>query len=268
VSRLITTLLAALAIVALPASGLEPAPAAGTAADYRIGAGDLLHAGVAGYADMTADLRVSESGSITFPYIGQVPVAGLSTAEAEVQIAQRLVTGAIVRQPQVSVLVADYQSQPVAVMGQVNAPGQYPLKASRKVVDLLAQAGGPINETAGDQATLLRKDGSKVTLDLRLLFEGDPQQNLPVAGGDIIFVPRAPVFYVTGQVQRPGSYKLQRDMTVAQAISAGGGLTLRGSDRRVVAKRRDAGGKQREVPVRSADVVLSDDVLTVKESLF
>ncbi len=255
------------------------ASAAGASSDATVGPGDLLQIGVSGYPELSVNTRISAAGDITYPYVGSVAVKGMTTSQVESLLAKRLTEGAFVRQPQVTVLVIEVQSRLVAVMGQVNKPGQYPLQASHKVLDLLAQAGGVVqgavgalvvNGTgvAGDDATLLRRDGTKVSISLPGLFSGDPTQNPSVAGGDSIYVPRAPQFYVYGEVQRPGVYKLERNMTVSQAISAGGGLTDRGSDRRVVVKRRDRDGTEHQHKVRGGDLVQTDDVLLVKQSLF
>jgi polysaccharide export outer membrane protein len=115
---------------------------------------------------------------------------------------------------------------------------------------------------------LLRADGSKVDVDLYELFRGNPESNVAIEPGDTLLVPRAPQFYVYGEVQRPGTYRLERRMTVSQAISAGGGLTPRGTDRRATVKRRDSAGGETVVAVRGADVLEPDDVLLIKESLF
>jgi polysaccharide export outer membrane protein len=241
------------------------AAATGEPGDYRLGSGDLLHITVSGYAEMVTDVRVSESGSITYPFIGEIPVANLSTHEAERLIAQKLGDGGFIRQAQVTVLVSEYQGQRIAVMGQVGKPGKYPLTSSARVMDLLAEAGGTVPSIASDQATLLRKDGSKVLIDLQSLFDGDPRQNPPVSGGDTIYVPKAAQFYIYGEVQKPGMYRLERNMTVSRAISAGGGLTSKGSERRVVVKRRDANGKEHKVSVDNTTTIMPDDVVFVKQ---
>ena len=238
------------------------------AVEYRLGAGDLLKINVYGYPDMSADVRVDEAGSISYAYVGQVAVGGHSARDVESLVAQKLTSGGFIRSPQVSVLVADYRSQTVAVMGQVSRPGQYPLRKSSSVIDLLAEAGGIVNATAADEATLLHSDGSKLSLDLFALFDGDPTQNSPVSAGDTIYVPRASQFYIYGEVQRPGTYRLERNMTVSQAISAGGGLTPRGTDRRATVKRRGEQGKEAHLSVKGSDLLRPDDVLVIKESLF
>jgi polysaccharide export outer membrane protein len=245
-----------------------PAPSLAALSDYRVGAGDLLRIAVFDHPELGADLRVSQSGNLTFPLIGQVQVAGLSTHDIESMLTRALAGGGFVRQPQVSVLVVDFQSQKISVMGQVAKPGQYAMTASQHALDALAQAGGVVNVIAADDATLLRHDGTKIPIDLIAMFGGDLAQNPSVAAGDTIYVPRAPQFYIYGQVQHPGIYRLERRMTVSQAISAGGGLTPRGSERWAVVKRRDATGKERKVSVSGSDMVQPDDVLLIRESLF
>jgi polysaccharide export outer membrane protein len=244
--------------------------------DYRLGSDDLLSVSVFDHLELSVSVRVSKSGNITYPLLGVIPVAGLTTRELEEVLIHRLADGAYVQKAQVSVTVTDYESQKVAVMGQVVKPGQYSLTTSNKVLDLLAQAGGVVNGSggglsyalAGDEAMLIKKDGTKVKINLQALFEGDPTQNPAVAGGDTIFVPRAPVFYIYGEVQKPGSYKLERNMTVYQAISDGGGLTSKGSEHRLKVRRTGPDGKITELSVKGRDQLQPNDVLTVKESWF
>lgn len=257
-------LLVATAVPTLAADGLSA-----QAADYPLGAGDELKINVFDHPELQAELRVGEGGSITFPLIGEMKTAGLSVHELERALARALENGGFVRKAQVSILVEDLQSQRFSVLGQVAKPGQYPLMSRTNVVGALAAAGGALNLVAADEATLLRRDGTHVGIDLISLFDGDPRQNLSVAAGDTLYVPKAAQFYIYGEVQHPGVYRLERGMTVAQAISAGGGLTPRGTDHHVVARRREyKAGREKEVSMDRADLVQPDDVLTVKERLF
>jgi polysaccharide export outer membrane protein len=236
--------------------------------DYRLGAGDLLKIVVFDHEEFSVDARISQTGNITFPLVGQVPVAGLSTRETELLLARRLIDGGFVKQPQISVLVAEYQSQKVSVMGQVAKPGQYPLDAAKRVLDVLAMAGGVLNDTASDNATLVRADSSRVVIDLQKLFDGDPAVNFAVQDGDTVFIAHAPQFYIYGQVQHPGQYRLLRNTTISQAISIGGGLTPRGTQRGAIVKRVDAKGKEFKLSVKDEDVLQPNDVLLIKASLF
>src|SRR5262245_9110363 len=254
-----------LAIVLFVLVHAAPAPAP---QDYRLRAGDLARVTVFGSPELSAELRISQTGSITCPLIGPVQVAGKSSGEVEKLLAQKYVDGGFLKQPQIAVLVVEYESQKVSVLGLVAKPGQYALRANGNIMDMLAEAGGFVPQTAADEATLLRADGSKEAIDLDALFRGDQRQNITVLGGDRLYVPRAEQFYIYGQVQKPGMYHLERHMTVTRAISAAGGLTARGSERRVVLKRRDEKGKEKEYSARGTDTVGPDDVLFVKESLF
>ena len=236
--------------------------------DYHVGPGDLLRISVFGYPDLGNDIRVSQSGSITFPLIGAVPVSGLSPREIETALSQQLAAGHFIRQSQVTVLVIEYLSQRVAVMGEVTKPGQYPLTGSRRVLNLLADAGGIVSGTAGDEAILVRANGSSQHLDLQAMLNGEVKDNPLVAGGDTINVPKSAQFYIYGEVQKPGMYRVERNMTIVQAISAGGGLTHRGTERGVVVKRRDAHGGEVKLHVKGTDLIQPDDVVLVKEGWF
>jgi polysaccharide export outer membrane protein len=244
--------------------------------DYKLGSDDLVSVSVFDHPELSTSVRISKSGNITFPLLGQVPASGLSTRELEELLNRRLAEGGYVRNPQVAVLVTDYQSQKVSVMGQVNKPGEYALTKAVKVLNLLAQAGGLVtgipggtgNDMAGDTATLIRQDGTKVSIDLHGLFEGDPSQNPDVAGGDTIYVPKAPIYYIYGEVQKPGAYKLERNMTITQAIAAGGGLGPKGSDVWIKVKRRDTKGVVHNISVKGRDLLQPDDVLVIKEAWF
>jgi polysaccharide export outer membrane protein len=170
------------------------------------------------------------------------------------------------------VIVSQFLSQQISVIGQVNKPGKYPLDKASTVTDLLAMAGG-VNLNGGDTAVVIRtgKDGKKESrkeIDLYTLFQKGESENVDVFGGDIIYVPRASVFYIYGEVQRPGMYRLERNMTVAQAISVGGGLTPKGTENRLEVKRRDEKGAMQLVDMELHEQLRADDVLYIKESWF
>lgn len=236
-----------------------------------LGGGDVVKISVFGNPDLGVETRVSESGFITMPLVGQVAVAGLSTAMAEAKIANMLERGGFVKKPQVNLLITVLTSQQVSVLGHVNRAGRYAIDGRRSVLDLLALAGG-IAPDGGDIVTVIHNRGGKVAKDridtAELMRNADAKDNFDVQGGDIVFVERAPRFYIYGEVQRPGALRLERQMTVLQALSAGGGLTPRGTERGLRVKRRDQGGKLQTIDVRGDDLLQPDDVVYVKESLF
>ncbi len=241
------------------------------AADLPLGPGDVVKVSVYGSPDLTLETRVSDSGSITFPLVGQVAIGGLSPQQAERKIAGALEAGNYVKKPQVNLIVTTVQSQLVSVLGQVNRPGRFPLEGKRSVMDLLATAGG-IAADGGDTVSLIRKRDGKTTREevdvIEMIRAGELAKDYQLAGGDVLYVERAPRFYIYGEVQRPGSFRLERGMNVTQALSAGGGLSPRGTERGLVIKRRDAQGKVQVISAKHDDPVQTDDVVYVKESWF
>ena len=236
-----------------------------------LGPGDVVRIGVYGSPDLTVETRVTPAGTITFPLIGQVELGGLAIPLAERRIADMLEKGGFVKKPQVTILVTSLSSQQVSVLGQVNRPGRYPIEGKRTVMDMLALAGG-MNPDGSDTITLIRKrDGkvSKEALDIvGMMRTGDLQRDVELTADDIIYVERAARFYIYGEVQRPGAFRLERDMTVLQALSVGGGLSLRGTERGMRIKRRDAEGKLHVIDAKHDDLLQADDIVYVKESLF
>ena len=103
-------------------------------------------------------------------------------------------------------------------------------------------------------------------LDSDTIFLGE--LDLPVENGDIIYVDRAPSAYMYGEVQRPGSMRLDRGMTLMQALATGGGLTLRGTEKGIRIHRKAADGKVQVIQPTMDEKVLDGDVVYVRESLF
>ena len=241
------------------------------AADAVLGPGDVLKVTVYNNPDLTTETRVSDAGAITFPLLGPVAVGGLPVAAAEKKLGSLLESGGFLRKAQVNILITQIQNQQVSVLGQVNRPGRYPIEGKRSVLDLLAMAGG-ISVDGGDTVSLIRKRDGKTTKDvvdiIGMVRSGALDSDFELAANDVLYVERAPRFYIYGEVQRPGPVRLERAMTVLQALSAGGGLTPRGTERGLTIKRRDSNGKQQVLDVKQDDLVQVDDVVYVKESLF
>ena len=266
-------LLAALFAASLGITAFAAAPTGAPVAteDTPLGAGDALKIAVFGNPDLSLETKVSEEGSITFPLIGKVQIAGLSTAQAEKKIAGLLTGGGFLKTAEVNISVTDLQSQQVSVLGEVLHPGRYPVAGKRSVTDMLAIAGG-IGPEGGDTATVVRVRNGKTTKQVVNLVEmvrsADMSGNLDLMNGDLIYVERAPKFYIYGEVTRPGSYRLERGMTVTQALSVGGGLSPRGTERGMRIKRIDSDGKQQMIDVKNDAILLPDDVVYIKESFF
>lgn len=243
------------------------------AQDLALGAGDILKISVYQNPDLTLETRVSDAGTISFPLIGSVTLGGLSVPAAEQRIGQMLRDGGFVKQPQVTILVTQLRSSQVSVLGQVNRPGAYPLDKPYKLSEMLAVAGG-IMPSGADTIVLTRGNGSgskteTLNIDIAQMFlGGETTKDIVLAPGDVLYVHRAPLFYIYGEAQRPGSYRLERGMTVMQALAQGGGVTARGTERGLQIHRRDASGHVRVLEPKMDELLRSDDVVYVKERLF
>jgi polysaccharide export outer membrane protein len=240
--------------------------------EYLLAPGDTIRIQVFQNADLALETRVSESGAITYPLIGTVQLGGQTLAGAEKRIADQLREGGFVRQPQVTVVLLQNRGNQVSVLGQVNRPGRFPLETfNTRLTEMLAMAGG-IAGTGADTAIVTGvRDGKpfRKEVDIAGLFLGGGMHgDMQVAGGDAIYVHRAPVFYVYGEVNRPGSFRVERGMTVMQALAQGGGPTVRGTENRLRLHRRGPDGVIVMSSPRLTDPIQADDVLYINESLF
>jgi polysaccharide biosynthesis/export protein len=325
--------------------------AAAADANYLLGPGDVLKISVYNNPDLSLEARVTEAGTISFPLLGEVSVGGGSAPDAERKIASQLESGGFVKRPQVNILVSQFQSKLVSVLGSVNKPGRYPLDRATGLADLLALSGG-VTPDGSDLVTIVGKAGKsdydlnniigktdgarnvpltggeivyvhardvsvmgqvnrpgkysvvggvrtvadflsvagginpagadvvvvttvragkpeRIEVDVDALFRGnDATINLELSSGDSIYVPRAPMFYIYGEVQHPGSFRVERNMTVIQALAQGGGPTVRGTQRNIQLHRRNPKGVIEKLSPSLTDRVMPDDVLYVQESLF
>jgi polysaccharide biosynthesis/export protein len=240
--------------------------------DYPLGAGDAIRVQVFQNPDLTIETRVSENGSITYPLIGSVELGGLSIAIAEKKIADALQKGGFIQKPQVNIVLIQIRGNQVAVLGQVNRPGRFPLEtANTRLSDMLATAGGATS--SGDDVAIVTgiRNGQsfRKQIDIPSIFLTEKaQDDIVLQGGDSIYVHRAAVYYIYGEAQRPGAYRIERDMTVMQALALSGGPTARGSEKRLRLHRKNADGTLRQIEPLLTDSVLPNDVIYVKESLF
>ncbi|RTL36483.1 MAG: polysaccharide export protein EpsE [Burkholderiales bacterium] len=267
-------LAAALGLGALGAQAQTPSSAA-AAAEYRLGAGDVVRVIVYQNPDLTLETRVSETGVISFPLLGSVRIGGLAVSAAEKLIADGLRNGNFVKAPQVTVVLLQVKGNQASVLGQVNRPGRYPIETTdMRLTDLLANAGG-VATTGGDLLVLSgTRDGKpyRLEVDLPSVFgpntDAGRASDVIIQNGDVLWVERAPIVYIYGEVQRPGPMRLERGMTVMQALASGGGLNQRGTERGIRVHRKGADGKVQVVQPGMDDSLKDGDVVYVKESLF
>ncbi|WP_231495530.1 polysaccharide export protein EpsE [Hylemonella gracilis] len=243
-----------------------------TLPDYPLGAGDTIRIQVFLNPDLTLETRVSENGFITYPLIGSLQVGGLSISQAEKKIADALQGGGFLKKPQVNLTLLQIRGNQVSVLGQVVRPGRFPLETvNTRVSDMLASAGGAM--ATGDDTVIVtgQRNGKPFskTIDIPSIFIDESRDtNIVLQGGDTIYVHRASVFYIYGEAQKSGAYRIERDMTIMQALAQGGGVTSRGSERRLRLHRKFPDGKIQEIEPALTDLVMPNDVLFIKESIF
>ncbi len=241
-------------------------------ADITLGAGDLIRVVVFQNPDLTVETRVSESGTITYPLLGAVKVGGLTLDAAEKQIAKGLRDGGFVPQPQVNISLTQILGSRVSVLGMVGKPGRVPLDTfNTRLTEILATSGGI--SPGGDDVVIVMgvRDGKpfRKEIDVPAVYLYDKRDDdIVVMGGDIIYVHRAPVFYIYGEVQRPGSFRVERGMTIQQALVQAGGPNARGMEYGIRLHRRDAQGQVAKSEPELFDPVKPNDVIYVRESFF
>ena len=242
-----------------------------TQPDYQLGAGDAIHIQVFQNPDLTIDTRVSENGTITYPLIGELTIGALPIAAAEKKIADALQNGGFLQKPQVNITLVQVRGNQVSVLGQVGRPGRFPLEtANTRLTDMLALAGGAV--PGGDDVAIINgsRNGQPFhkLVDIPSIFlQGNVTDDIVLQGGDVVYVHRAPVFYIYGEAQRPGSYRVERGMTIMQALAQGGGPTQRGSEKRLRLHRK-VNGEMQELEPKLTDSVQADDVIYIRESIF
>jgi polysaccharide biosynthesis/export protein len=268
-----TLIRSALTLVLAVCAGIASAQTAKAPnGDYRLGPGDSIKVQVYQQPDLTVEARVSESGSIRYPLIGNVAIGGLSIAEAENRVAAALKQRDILKAPQVNIVLLQVRGNQVSVLGQVQKPGRFPLETNTvRVSDMLAAAGG-VTATGDDVLVVTgTRNGQpfRKTVDIPALFAGTrSDDDILLAAGDTLYVNKAPTYYIYGEAQRPGHYRVERGMTVMQAIAQGGGITSRGSQNRLRLTRTQPDGAVVQTEPRLTDPVQPGDVLFVRESLF
>jgi polysaccharide export outer membrane protein len=236
-------------LIVLLLAALQAAPAASQNQRlYVVGTNDVLTITVYNQPQLSGKFVVEADGTFAYPLLGRVAAGGFSIRAVEDKVRQGL-AGGFLKDPQITVTVDQYRSQQIFVMGEVKQPGPLPFTGSMTLIEALARAGS-VSEHAGAEALIVRSaDGTAaapaaidsassaradaIHVDLQKLQSGTLAQNVTLHAGDTIFVPRVETVFVSGQVRTPGEYALRPGMTVRQALALAGGVTDRGSTRRV-----------------------------------
>lgn len=325
-----------------------------SAANNPLGAGDMLRITVYNNPDLTTETRVTSEETVNFPLIGEISVLGKTVPETEKLIAKQLEEKGFLRQPQVNIVVTEFLSQQVSILGNVVEPKRIPLHRAVKLTDVLASAGG-VTELGSDTISIISESSGKpnrnklslhnilngsqpdvmvspgdiiyvhglqvsvlgavnnpgkyplsdetstvsdfialaggvaafgsdeitvtttmpgnkdktLHINLNEMFTGkEALKNVALHEGDVIYVPREPKFYIYGEVNNSGAYRLEKGMTIFQALATGGGLSPRGTERGITIKRKNASGDIEALDVDASTVIKADDVIYVKEAFF
>lgn len=271
---------ALVAFCVLVATATGPASAQ-SAADYVIGPQDVLAIQVFDQPDLGGKYTVEADGTFTFPLIGRVKAGALTLRGFERELKNRLADGYF-RSPQVTVAVEQYRSQRVFVMGEVRQPGPVVLTGGITLIEALARAGSTLPTSSGEVSivrapqaageggpALPGQDAATEVFraSIRDLQSGSLSQNIELRDGDTIFVPKAELVYVFGEVKNPGGYSVQKSTTVLQALSLAGGVTEHGAMNRIQVM-RIVNGQKVEARVKLTDVVRPEDTIIVPQRYF
>jgi polysaccharide export outer membrane protein len=258
------------------------APAATDPSTYTVGPRDVLNITVFNQPQLTGKFVVDADGSFAYPLLGRVVAGGTRVPNLEARMRDGLAAG-FLRDPHVTITVEQYRSQQVFVMGEVRTPGNLEFTGSMTLLEALARAGST-TERAGTQAVIIRRGGAPtdpaagggsapaeasdgIRVNLEQLQAGALSQNLALRAGDTVFVPRAETVFVSGHVEKPGEYVFRTGLTVRQAIALAGGVTERGSTRRLQVV-REVNGEQVKDGIDLQDVLRPGDTVIVRERFF
>lgn len=252
-------------------SGLALVPA--DFAKLKLAPGFLLSLNVLDDSDFVGAFRINEQGELALPVLGMLHVAGETVSEAQSQIRQVLLEKKILQDPQVDLSILEYSPPEVTIIGEVASPGKYPLLVPRKLVDVLAIAGGT-TITAGNEVQITHDATDAEPLLVHYSRSTDPEAvaNVLVHSGDTVQVKRAGIVYVLGAVVRPGGFVMQEEgtLTVLQAISLANGTSVSASTGTIYLLRRNedgtevdialpfkkiSHGKRADIPLRAMDVL-------------
>ncbi|MFA5988461.1 MAG: SLBB domain-containing protein [Sphingomonas sp.] len=244
-------------VAAAPAASATPQAPVSLADGYVLGTGDVVEVAVLGRSEFQARVQVQTDGTIQLPYLHSVPATNLTVLQLRERVRKLLKDGGYYNDPVVAVAVATFASRYVTVLGEVGSPGLLPVDRAYRVSEVLARVGG-VRATGDDMLIVRRATGEELKLAINAISSGGPQDDPYVSPGDKIFVAAAPSFYIYGQVAQPGSYRVEHDMTIRKALARGGGLTQRGSDRKVHVFRdgKDIGKVDLSAAVKGGDTIV------------
>lgn len=248
-----------------------------SAQEYTVGEGDVLDINVYENDDLSTTVRVSSDSTIRVPLLGEISVKQMTVSQISAKIEKLLADGYLVN-PQVDVFISEHRSKKAIILGQIKNPGQYELRGRISFLEFISKAGGLTND-AGDTATVERSvDGKtkRIVLDLdKLITQGDTSLNIAIQGNDNIYISKAKMYYVSGEVKKPDSYKYEKDLTLIKAITMAGGLTENAGGTATLERKGEDKTKRIVVDldqlITKGDTSLNipiydDDVITISEA--
>jgi polysaccharide export outer membrane protein len=229
---------------------------------YALGAGDVIEVTVLGRDEYKPRVQVQVDGTVQLPYIGNVNAENKTVLALREEIRERLKAGGYYANPAVNVMIVNYASRYIVVLGEVGTPGIVPIDRAYHVSEILARVGGT-RSTGSDVLTLTRKSGETLSLSVSEVATGEGDKDPLVAAGDKLYVAAAKTFYIYGQVGAPGTYPVDREMNLRKALARSGGLTKLGSESRVkiIRKGQEMKGLDLNAPVQDGDVVVVGEKL-------
>jgi polysaccharide biosynthesis/export protein len=248
-----------------------------------LGPGDVLRVSVYDNPDLSQEVTIGPDGAFSYPLIGRVQAAGLPVRQLESLLTKRFAEGYLVS-PQVGVTVTQHKSQQVYVMGAVSKPGPYALQRQTTLLEALSAAGGPtpdagfeviLTHAADQQAppsgtakvSAAANGQPAMRVSLEQLMAGGVSQRITVQDGDVVYVPVAAFVYVTGEILRPGRYRLEKDTTIQKAVTLAGGFTKFAATKSMTVQRM-VDGKRLDFQASPNDLLQAEDVVVVRPSLF
>lgn len=238
----------------------------GLSRSYVVGPGDVLSVSVYRASDYTTVVEVGEDGTVVLSLIGKVKVSELTPPQIGEEIARRLQKAEIFRNPIVNVMVQNYRSRTVSILGAVAKPGEYPLERGQmRISELLARSGAMLGN-GGGTIQLQRRSATQQVISAADVLSGrlDPR----VSPQDTLIVNQEPNFYISGEIQKAGAYTLEPGLTIGRAIAMAGGLSARGSQGRIKITRRSVDGTESTFKARKDEKVEPKDLIVIGSRLF
>lgn len=281
-THLVSFMLAfALALAMAEALAAQATSAQSSSTPYTVGPDDVLKIRVFNEDQLSGSYRVEADGSIVYAMLGRLHVAGRTERDIA-SVIEKLLADGFINNPQVAVQVEHFRSRTIFIAGEVRAPGKYPLQGDNTLLEVLALAQS-VTPNASNEVVVVRprdaanrqtptlpdsgEEAEVIRIDLQLIEQGRMSGNIQLQDGDTIFVPKAERFYISGHVRTPNAYPYVKGMTIEQAIAVAGGLTDRGSTRRIRVRRetKPGSGVYKEIGVKMTDLVQPNDTIVVRQ---